>query len=235
MPTTPRRSALVPSLWVLIVLMVAAVAVMTFAWTPVERTMGPAQKVFYVHFPMAINTFVAFLVCFIGSIGFLYTRNPRWDALAVAGAHVGVVLCTVVLLTGMIWARSAWGYWWTWSPRLTFSLVLWLLYVVYLMIRPSIAVASRRALVSAVYGIVAFLDVPLVYLSVRLIPDIHPKSIELAPEMKATAWAWFAPVTLFAAVMIYSRFILVRQQDELQMEYEEDATATSPVTAGDSA
>ena len=92
------------------------------------------------------------------------------------------VLCSIVLLTGMIWGRGAWGLWWTWSPRLTFSLMLWLLYVVYLIIRNSIESSQRRAVISAVYGVIAFLDVPLVYLSARLMPDIHPASIELDPR-----------------------------------------------------
>jgi heme exporter protein C len=99
----------------------------------------------------------------------------------------------------MIWGHSAWGQWWTWSPRLTFSLVLWLLYVVYVMIRASIESPQRRALISAVYGTIAFLDVPLVWLSVRLMPDIHPTSIALAWPMKLTLIAWFVPVILLSA------------------------------------
>jgi heme exporter protein C len=117
-----------------------------------------------------------------------------------------------VLLTGMIWGRSAWGQWWTWSPRLTFSLVLWLLYVVYLMIRASIESPQRRGIVAAVYGIVAFLDVPLVYLSVRLMPDIHPVSVQLAPEMKLTLAVWFVPVLMLGAGLIVA---LYRRENRL--------------------
>jgi heme exporter protein C len=102
----------------------------------------------------------------------------------------------------MVWARVAWGAWWTWSPRLTFSLVLWLLYVAYLVVRPSIEPAGRRAVVSAVFGIVAFLDVPLVYLSVKLLPDIHPSSIALAPEMRRTLLVCLVPVTMICGGLI---------------------------------
>jgi len=158
----------------------------------------PLQKVFYVHLPSAINAFFACLLVCMAGVGYLAGRKSAWDDLALAGAKVAVALCTVVLVSGMVWAKAAWGKWWTWSPRLTFSLLLWLLYAVYLVLRSSIESPRQRATVAAVYGIVAFLDVPLVWLSVRLMPDIHPPSITLAPQMKLTLGAWFLPVTLIA-------------------------------------
>jgi heme exporter protein C len=165
-------------------------------YAPVESTMGPIQKIFYVHVPSAINTFLAFAVVFVASAGYLMQRGAWWDDLAAAAAKTGVLFCSVVLLTGMMWAKGAWGVWWTWSPRLTFSLLLWLLYVVYLLTRSSIDSRQRKAMVAAVYGIVAFLDVPLVYLSARLLPEVHPASVALAPEMKLTLAVCFIPVTL---------------------------------------
>jgi heme exporter protein C len=126
-----------------------------------------------------------------------------WDDLLSAAAKVAALTCTVVLITGMIWGRYAWGQWWDWSPRLTFSLLLWLLYVVYLILRPSIESRQRRAAVCAVYAVAAFLDVPLVYLSSKLMPDIHPPSIALpALEMRLTLAAWFVPVTLLTAGLV---------------------------------
>lgn len=182
--------------WAIAMATLAGAIVMLFAYTPVEATMGPIQKVFYVHLPAAINAFTACLVVCVASAGYLAQRKTAWDDLAASAAKVAVVLCSVVLLSGMVWGRFAWGKWWTWSPRLTFSLLLWLLYVVYLIIRSSIESSRQRATVAAVYGIVAFLDVPLVWLSVRLMPDIHPTSVTLAPEMKLTLAVWFVPVTL---------------------------------------
>ena len=176
--------------------------------TPIEVTMGPIQKIFYLHLPVAIATFLACAVCFVASVGYAWKRDMAWDRLASASARVAVIFCSVVLLTGMIWGRSAWGQWWTWSPRLTFSLVLWLLYVVYLMTRASFESPQRRAIVSAVYGILAFLDVPLVYLSVRLMPDIHPASVTLATPMKLALIAWFVPVLLSAGGLIAVRYQL---------------------------
>ena len=201
---------LTPLFWVAMVLLVTVGVAMAAFYAPVEETMGPIQKVFYFHMPVAVTTFAAALVVFVASLGFLWQRRSHWDDLAHAGAQVTVLYATIVLLTGMIWAKQAWGYWWTWSPRLTFSLILWLLYVVYLMIRSSIEAPERRALVSAVYGIIAFLDVPLVYFSTKLLPDIHPASIELAPEMRQTLLVWLAAAPLLCAGFIAARYRLLR-------------------------
>jgi len=197
--------------WLLAAALFAGAVAMVFVNTPEERTMGMIQKTFYIHLPLAINTFLACLVVFIANIGYLWQRKAWWDDLAAAAANVAVLLCSGVLLTGMIWARSAWGQWWTWSPRLTFSFLLWLLYVVFLMVRASVDAPQRRAIVSAVYGVVAFLDVPLVYLSARLLPDIHPGNVQLDPAMKLTLAACFVPVTMIAAGLIVVRYQLNRR------------------------
>ena len=207
-----QHKILTGAYWTSTFLTLAAAVALLFTYTPDEATMGPVQKIFYLHLPLAINTFLACLVCFAASIAYLATRDTKWDDLAAASARVAVLLCTGVLITGMIWGKSAWGQWWTWSPRLTFSFMLWLLYVVYLLLRSSVESAQRRAVVSAVYAVVAFLDVPLVWLSAKLIPDIHPSSIALAPEMKLTLAVWFAPITLIAAGLIVTRFLLNREQ-----------------------
>jgi len=195
-------------LYWLVTLALFALAIGVLAtYTPTEASMGPIQKIFYLHLPVAISTFLACMVCFIASIGYLTQRTSRWDDLASAAARVAVQLCAVVLISGMIWGRSAWGQWWTWSPRLTFSLVLFLLYVVYLMVRMSVESRERRATIAAVYSIIAFLDVPLVWLSARLMPDIHPASVQLAGPMRLTLMAWFAPVALLAAGLIATKFV----------------------------
>jgi len=207
-----------------------AVALATLlTYTPTEATMGPIQKIFYLHLPVAISTFLACLVAFIASIAYLTQRRPVWDDLAAASARISVQLCSVVLLTGMIWGKSAWGQWWTWSPRLTFSLVLWLLYVVYLTIRMSIESPQRRAVISAVYAILAFLDVPLVYLSVRLMPDIHPTSITLAPPMKVTLILWFAAVLPLTAGLIVLKFKSNQRQRKAVGEAQLEQPAEAPL------
>jgi len=188
--------------WLVTIASFAAALTMLFTYTPVEKTMGPIQKLFYPHLPSAITAFLGCLVAFIAGVGYLWQRKMAWDDLAAAGALVAALMCTVVLVTGSIWAKVAWGSWWTWTPRLTFSLLLWLLYVVYLAIRPAVDSRRRRAAVSAVYGVVAFLDVPLVYLSVRLMPDLHPVSAEMTAQMKLTLAVWFVPVMLLGFALI---------------------------------
>lgn len=206
--------------WLIVAATLAATTAMLFVYTPTEKTMGPVQKVFYVHLPTAINAFLACMIAFIGGVGYLWQRKMKWDDLSAAAAKVAALMCTVVLLTGMVWGKVAWGHWWVWTPRLTFSLLLWLLYIVYLIIRPSIESQSRRALVCAVYVVAAFLDVPLVYLSARLIPDpVHPRSVELAGPMKITLAAWFVPITLLTLGLIVAlrnrnRRLRIREMDQ---------------------
>jgi heme exporter protein C len=205
-------SGLVKMYWVAVAVLFAGALVLTIKYTPDEQTMGVIQKIFYLHLPVAINTFVACLVAFVASIAYLWQRSAWWDDLAGAAGRIAVQLCAVVLGTGMIWGRFAWGVWWTWSPRLTFSLVLFFLYVVYLVIRSSIEGRERRAVIGSVYAIIAFLDVPLVWLSARLLPDIHPGSIALEPIMQLTLAAWFLPVTLLSVGLIATRFSLNRME-----------------------
>jgi heme exporter protein C len=224
------RKLLITAYWLIAAATFAGAIALVFNWTPEERTMGVVQKIFYFHLPIAINTFLAAVVCFAAGLGYLLQRQAWWDDLSAAGAKVAVILCSGVLLTGMIWARGAWGVWWTWSPRLTFSFMLWLLYVVYLLVRMSIEGSQRRAVVSAVYALVAFLDVPLVYLSARLLPDIHPGNIGLTPAMKMTLGLCFIPVTLIAAGLLALQYAVNRARRAASEAH--DVDAAFPVVTG---
>ncbi|MCG3180791.1 MAG: hypothetical protein BIFFINMI_03154 [Phycisphaerae bacterium] len=183
-------------------------------YTPRERTMGVIQKVFYVHLPSAICMLLCGLLVFVASIGYLGSRRMWWDDLAAAAARVAILLGAIVLMTGMLWGHIAWWgrmRWWYFTPKLTFSLLLFLLYLVYVMIRPAVESPQRRAVVAAVYGVIAFLDVPLVWLSARLIPDpLHPVNEGMAAPMKMTLLYWFVPVGLMVAGLIVARFRLNR-------------------------
>lgn len=219
--------------WFVTVCLFAAATLLVILWTPQEKTMGDVQKIFYVHLPTAINTFVSCFVVFVASVMYLLQRRSWWDDVAFAAAKVSVLLSSVVLLTGMIWGRSAWNAWWTWSPRLTFSLILWLLYVVYLMIRPSIESSQRRALICAVYGVIAFMDVPLVWLSTKLLTDyVHPTSIELAPRMGTTLVLWFVPVTMMVVGLIVISFKINRLHRAALERAEDDIDEPRLVPAG---
>lgn len=182
-----------------------------FIWryAPIESQLGVIQKIFYIHLPLAWWAFISFLTTCISGILYLWRHRSFWDALAGAAAEIGWVFCTLTLITGSIWARSSWNTWWTWDPRLTTALILWFLYAGYLLLRNMDLPETRRATLCAVVGIVAFIDVPLVFLSARLWRSIHPavfaaKGGGLEPEMLTTVFIaliamgffWFALLLL---------------------------------------
>lgn len=149
---------------------------------PDEATMHEAQRIFYYHVPSAMAAFLFLLVSLAGSIGYLAQRNRNpeaaqvADAWAVAGAEVGVVFCTVVLITGPMWGRRAWGIWWTWDARLTTTLVLWLIYVSYLLLR-RFAAGPQMQTLAAVLGVFGAIDIPIVYMSTRWWRTQHPSPV----------------------------------------------------------
>lgn len=156
---------------------------------PIEETLGVVQKIFYMHLPLSIWAMASFFIVFCGSLLWLWKRRLFFDRLAAAAAELGVVFCSLSLLTGMIWARKSWGVWWTWDPRLTTALIMWFIYVGYLIIRQMELPSGRRQAVCAMVGIISFLDVPLVFLSARIFRSIHPavflsRGGGLEPEMK---------------------------------------------------
>jgi len=144
-----------------------------FFYAPIEKTMGLVQKIFYIHLPAAVLAYLAFFITFLASILYLWRKDPKWDAVAFCAVEVGVVFCTIVLITGPIWARPIWNVWWIWDPRLTTTLVLWFVYVAYLMLRRALS-ENRQANLAAVFGIVGFINVPITFFSVRLWRTIHP-------------------------------------------------------------
>ena len=130
---------------------------------PDESTMHEVQRIFYFHLPAWMTSFTAFAIVFVSNIAYLTTRRLKWDCLGVAAAEVGVACCSIGLVTGPLWARPVWGIWWTWDARLTTTFILWLLYISYLLLRGLLEDPQKRASLSAIFGIFAFLDVPLVY------------------------------------------------------------------------
>ena len=149
-----------------------------FIYAPIEKTMGVVQKIFYLHLPLAFLSFLAFFIVFIASILYLYKRDIRWDILAHSSAEVGVIFCSLVLITGPIWARPIWNVWWTWDPRLTTTLILWFMYVAYLMIRKLLPYGSQRSNIASVFGIISFINVPITFLVIRMWRSIHPVVID---------------------------------------------------------
>lgn len=153
---------------------VAAAIFMVFVWVPSDRVQGVVQRIFYFHVPLAMMTFSAFGVVAIASILFLWRGDRFWDRLAHSCAEVGMVFCTLVLVTGPIWARPIWGTWWTWDARLTTTLILWLIYAAYLMLRSLSGTGDQGARYAAVLGIVGAIDIPIINRSVYWWRTIHP-------------------------------------------------------------
>lgn len=192
-----------------------------FVYAPNEKTMGVVQRIFYFHVPSAWVAFLAFFVVFVGGIVYLRTRERRWDTLALSSAEIGLVFCGIALVTGSIWGRPAWGAWWTWEPRLTTTLVLWLIYAAYLMLRRMIDEESQRARVAAVFGIVGFVDVPIVFMSIRWWRTIHPvvftsEEIRIAPPMLMAMLVALAAFTLFYVYLMMQRVSLESMGYELE-------------------
>ncbi|MGB8647537.1 MAG: cytochrome c biogenesis protein CcsA [Anaerolineae bacterium] len=192
---------------------------MALWYAPTERTMGDAQRIFYFHVPSAWVGFLAFFVVFIGSILFLLKRDPKWDALARSSAEIGVVFTTLVLLTGPLWAKAAWGTFWVWDARLTTTLVLWLIYIGYLMLRSAVD-DTRRARMAAVLGIIGFMDVPIIYLSVTWWRTMHPTLLVgseggLERPMVITLMVCLLSFTLLYAWLMLVRVRLEEKRDQL--------------------
>jgi heme exporter protein C len=207
-------------LGIILILNMILALYMAFLGAPKETTMGDLQRIFYFHVPAAIAGLIAFAINFAASLMYVIRKNRRWDNLALSAAEIGVMFLLMVLVTGPIWAKPAWFVWWTWSPRLTLSLVLCLLYVAYLLIRNYIEDPDRKAMVAAVFGIVAFVDVPLVWFSIRWWRDLHPSPMletgGLSPSMRP---AFFVCLAAFQALLIYllrRRYYLQSMRDDLE-------------------
>jgi heme exporter protein C len=179
-----------------------------------------ARNILYVHMPNSVCALLCFVVLVVASVGYLATRGQTWDLVAVAAAETGLVFATILNATGMLFSRAEWNVWWTPSPRLVTSALLWFLYVVYLILRVSLPGARQRmARLCAVYGIVASLDVPLVYASARFIPDIHRPnfSLDSAWQSAALMLGMFGTM-LLAAGLIWLRTSLLRSSLRLEEE-----------------
>ncbi|MCZ6678407.1 MAG: cytochrome c biogenesis protein [Candidatus Poribacteria bacterium] len=190
-----------------------------FSYAKVEATMLEVQKIFYFHVSSAFTVFIAFGVTCLFSILYLIKRKDRYDMIAVASAELGIVFCTIVLLTGPIWARYAWNTWWNWEARLTSTLILWLMYIAYFILRSALAEETKRVY-SAVLGIIAYLNVPIVYFSVEIWQgNLHPSTdtkMNLHPTMvKAWMISWLALSVLYVFLLVL-RYQTERLKSQLE-------------------
>ena len=188
-----------------------ATAVLGLFVTPPDADEGNVFRLIYVHVPSAWLAYMSFFVVFVSSLAYLVTKRSRWDRVAAASAEVGVLFIGLTLVIGSIWAKPTWGTWWTWDPRLTTTAVLLLIYVAYLAVRRLPDSPARRARWSAVIGIVAFVDVPIVHLSVVWWRSQHqaPAILKVAPRMAASMGVTLV-VGVVAFTLLYAYLVVLR-------------------------
>src|SRR6266545_5112949 len=197
-----------------------ALALAMIIHAPIEQTQGVVQKIFYFHVPMAWVAYLAFAAVLVGSIAYLWKRDARWDAIARSSVEIGVLFTTLVLISGSLWGKPIWNTWWTWDGRLTSTLVLWFIYVGYLMLRAYTPDPERAARLSAVLGIVGFVDIPIIHFSVQWWRTLHPEPViarsdpQLPAEMILTLAVALVAMTLLYATLLAYRTRLELARDE---------------------
>jgi heme exporter protein C len=210
---------------------------MVFFWVPTERTMGVVQRIFYIHVPAAWVAFMAFGIVAICSAMYLWLKDDRLDHAAVAAAEGGMLFTAIVLLTGPLWGKVAWGTWWSWEPRLTLTLLLWFIYLGYFLVRASTENPERGKRFAAVVGIVGALDIPLIHLSVQWFRSLHPAPVVMKPEGPSLDPAMLKTlfVGLGASTLVFFSFFLFRyglERMKQANEHREMAAESAPQPEG---
>jgi len=217
-------SRLSPSLfspaWLVTALLVLASLSLVFFVAPMEVQMGIVQKIFYFHVPSAFAMYVGWGATAVGALAYLASRNPKADALAVAGAEIGMLFCAIVLVTGPLWARKAWGVYWTWDPRLTTTLAAGMIYLAYLSLRSFGEAGESEKLFGAGLAVLGVPVLFLVHYSVQKWRGVHPTVITkqgggLAPEMVTPFLLSIAAVLSLALLLLWTRYRLERQRQAI--------------------
>lgn len=194
-----------------------AVAPLLIARAPYEQTMGLVQKIFYYHVPSAMVMFLSAFVCGVASAAYLFKGKPAADRLAFAAGELVVVFGLIVLVTGPLWARKAWGVWWQWDARLTSTLLMWMIFLAYLLVRRYGGPGSAK--LGAAMALFGMANVPFVYVSVNIWRTIHPTTRvvpQLAPEMKGPFWFSAAAFLLLYLLILAVRVRLEERRSELE-------------------
>jgi len=195
--------------------------VLTFWVAPVEGSLGIVQKIFYFHVPSAISSYIGFGLCGIASIAYLL-KPAKWaDRLAQAGAELGVVFATCVLITGPLWGYKSWGTYWEWEPRLTSMLLTFLIYVSYLLLRQFGGEGEMARKVGAIMGVLGLVGIGIIRISVTLWGGVHPQVVTgegggIHPSMKPAFYTCFVAFMVLSAVLIWLRVRIAQQADEIE-------------------
>lgn len=209
----------------LILLILAFVGVIAsiytaFLYAPTEPQMGHIQRIFYFHMGTVWVATIAFIIVFVSSIMYLWKGTRKWDVRAYCSAELGVLFLTLTIITGSVWAKPIWGTWWTWDPQLTTTFILWILYIVYLVVRATAGNDTKKAKYAAVFAIIAFIDLPLVYISVRVMRGISPVVFGpggggIAPKMMDALLINLAACTILFVVLLLERIDLEHMKDRI--------------------
>ena len=204
--------------WIWTVLPVMVVALyFDFVGSPNDVTLGASARILYFHIGSATVAGIAFTITAVASIGYLIQRTLTWDIWAAASAEIGLVFTTMILVSGTIWGRIAWGAWWTWDPRLTATLILWVIFAAYLLLREWSDNRARRATVSAIIALSAYIDVPIDYMTIRWWRSIHPviftnQGINMPVSMQIPMFISMGAMTLVFIVWMAVRMRLMRAE-----------------------
>ncbi|WP_440956186.1 cytochrome c biogenesis protein [Methanosarcina sp. Mfa9] len=208
--------------------MLLAVYMIFFYLPPIRDESGAVLsgsfRIFFFHMPIAITAYLAFVVVFVASVFYLREKALKWDIYARSAAEIGALFSFLVLVTGSIWAKDAWGWYWIWDLRLTTSLVLFLVYLSYLMLRKSLEEPEKRARLAAVFGIVGFVSVPLSFLSIRLWRSAHPLMFggnsggSGGSGLEGTALQLTLAVNFIAYILLFAALFAVKVENERMQE-----------------
>lgn len=202
-----------------------------FLWVPTDAVLGVSQRIFYYHVPLAWVGFLAFGLVFLSSVSYLVKGSKAANILAYSAAETGILFISLALLTGIIWSKAVWGVWWTWAPQQTVTLILWLIYISYMMLRAYGPLGSQGSRYAAVLGIIGFFDVPIVYMAGKWWRDIHPQAVigplaedgSLEGSMVFTLLLGVAAFTIIFIYLLRIRYTQHHQQElilELGRNYE---------------
>ena len=201
-----------------------ACALWVFLKLPIEASQGFPQKIMYLHVPSVITTYLAFFVVFVCSIAYLWKRELMFDQIAKASAEVGLVFCALVLITGAIWGQTTWGTYWVWDARLTTTLLLFLIFMGYFLLRMSVNDRDKEARLASVLGIIGFLDIPIIHKSVEWWRTLHQPSTlfkvdsgEAKPSMPSEL-LYPLLATIFVMLAFYLFLLLLRFQTEKRID-----------------
>jgi heme exporter protein C len=209
---------------VTVLLFIIAVS-LVFLYAPMEAVMGQVQRVFYFHVANAWVGMLGFLVAAVAGVAYLRTANHKWDIVGLAAVEISFVFFFIAIVSGSIWARGAWGTWWTWDPRLTTAAIVELVYAAYFMLRQGVEDPDRRARYAAIYAALSFISVPITFISIRILRTIHPVlfggaggegSFDMTTKMQVTFMFSLLTFSFIFADLLWHRIRLGRLVEETE-------------------